>query len=198
MNLLSDEQRQELKTLPAWFLSRLKEEVAAKKDADQALEAEQQRLEKFNQLVADWQKDQEAQKASTFGALQERLDTTLAEVQRWADEEKKKQGSVYRVLDDQYEAKKQELADTEKKMNARKDQITLLKKEIEHLGDLTREKKAKSMFGLSDKKPRTVSMNPRRGSAVRKRLNSLAIGQLPAGVVPPVQVRAFVSDLAPL
>jgi len=91
MNALTDEQKEKLKSLPAWFLTKLKTEIALKRDIDQQLAQEQERLEKFKQAVGEWKAKQDSAKNTELAGLQKRLEETLAEVAKREDEEKRKQ-----------------------------------------------------------------------------------------------------------
>lgn len=190
--LLTPERREELKTLPPWFLQRFREAVAAHKEAQAGLDAENGRLAKFEQLASDWEANLKAEHDRLIGIQQSRLEEAQTEVNQWKSEEVKRQSAVYRVVDDQVDSKKLELAQAQNLAEKRREQLQTLRRQIEDLQETTRLKQEQLTALEQQKPPKTV--RSRFESAVRKRLGSVAPGA-PPSTLPPAPLSGVASSL---
>jgi DNA repair exonuclease SbcCD ATPase subunit len=180
--LLTPERREELKTLPPWFIQRFREAEQSQKDAQAGLEAEQGRLAKFEQLAADWEANLQAEHDRIMSIQRSRLEEAQAEVDQWKGEEQKRHGAIYRVVDDQVDTKKLELAQAQGLAEKRREQLMTLRRQIEDLQESTRLKKEQLTAMEQQKAPKTV--RSRFESTVRKRLGSVSPGAPPATLPP--------------
>lgn len=73
MNTLTDQQKNELKSLPGWFIQRLKNSILEKKEYESKIELEQKRFEEFKQDVITWKAKQDELYITTMDKLEQRL-----------------------------------------------------------------------------------------------------------------------------
>lgn len=180
--MLTPERREQLKALPPWFLARIREAFAGLKEAQDALTAEQERATKFDLLASGWEAGLEEEHQRRMQAQKDREDQERQEVEKWKGEERKRQGAIYRVVDDQVDAKKLELSQAEGMLVKRREQLQTLRRQIEDLQESTRLKQEQLVALEQQKAPKTV--RTRLESTARKRLASTHAG-IPATMPSP-------------
>lgn len=74
MNVLTEAQRNELKTLPKWFIERLKTAILYKKEMEQELLEEEKRFEEFKKSVVSWRDRLDLEYTKSIDQLKLRLE----------------------------------------------------------------------------------------------------------------------------
>ena len=130
MNALTDEQKIELRSCPPWFLDKLKEAIAAKKDLEAKILAEQEREEKLKVLVADWKVQQKIELESATQSLEARLAEAEQEQSGYQLEESKRGNLQLQMIESQLAKKVDELEQARVIASQRNEQIRRIKQNI--------------------------------------------------------------------
>lgn len=133
MNELTDAQREALKTLPASFLVKLRAAVAQKRELDEAMAVEEDRVNRLRDMVQEWKSQHEQAFEAGMSELQRRLESSEEGAsQAMAHSDKTKQAQIA-ALDEQLLRRGDELERIDKQINERQTKIDETKAQLADL-----------------------------------------------------------------
>jgi hypothetical protein len=142
MDELTDAQREALKQLPIAFLAKLRTAVAQKRELDEQMAVEEDRVNRLREVVQDWKVRHETAYDEAMKTIQQRLESSEAGVsQAVAHGDRTKQLQLA-SLDEQLTRRKAEIDKIEAQISERQASIEQVKSEISDMHVIMEKKRS--------------------------------------------------------